>query len=31
MPVSQKIEYQLQRILVILTNNCDGNQLKDEI
>ena len=27
MPVSQKIEYQMQRISVNLTNNCDENQL----
>ena len=27
MPVSQKIEYQMQRISVNLTNDCDGNQL----
>ena len=27
MPVSQKIEYQMQGILVNLTNDCDGNQL----
>ena len=27
MPVSQKIEYWMQRILVNLTNNCDGNHL----
>ena len=27
MRVSQKIEYQMQRISVNLTNDCDGNQL----
>ena len=27
MPVSQKIEYQMQRISVNLTNYCDRNQL----
>ena len=27
MPVSQKIEYWMQRISVDLTNDCDGNQL----
>ena len=27
MPVSQKIEYSIQRISVNLTNDCDGNQL----
>ena len=27
MPVAQKIKYQMQRILVNLTNNCNGNQL----
>ena len=27
MSVSHKIEYQMQRISVNLTNNCDGNQL----
>ena len=27
MPVTQKIEYQMQRISVYLTNDCDGNQL----
>ena len=28
MPVSQKIGYQMQRISVNLTSDCDGNQLK---
>ena len=27
MPVSQKTEYQMQRISVNLTNDCDGNPL----
>ena len=27
MPVSQKIEYQMQRISVNLTNDCHGNRL----
>ena len=27
MPVFQKIEYSMRRILVNLTNDCDGNQL----
>ena len=27
MQVPQKIEYEMQRILVSLTNDCDGNQL----
>ena len=27
MPVSQKIEYQMQRISVNLTNDCEENQL----
>ena len=27
MPVSQKIEYEMQRISVNLTNGCDENQL----
>ena len=27
MAVSQKIEYQMQKISVNLTNDCDGNQL----
>ena len=27
MPLSQKIEYLMQRISVNLTNDCDGNQL----
>ena len=27
MPVPQKIEYQMQKITVNLTNDCDGNQL----
>ena len=27
MPYSQKIEYQMQRISVNLTNDCGGNQL----
>ena len=27
MPVSHQIEYQMQRVSVNLTNDCDGNQL----
>ena len=27
MPVSQKIEYEMQRILVNFTNDCDGNKV----